>query len=250
MQSGCIVCYRQMSQPSVCYKCVDSSDLDHDPRPVNATTELIIELAECSMRSDDANLLVRTIPKYFAEFPEWVVDYQHLANVASRLLLVIQLKLPLKKDETIMLNWLTRQNALQLSLTTNLGLSGRLRLDITNTDEKENDFRSRMTGKYEYLYHGSIEQNWYGIIKHGLKNMSLTTLSQNGSAFGNGIYCTTDWTLAASYCKNSKRRIVAVVQSAIDPHLLKFGRDTYVIPDAQLIIVRYLILVDCLMAKI
>lgn len=38
------------------------------------------------------------------------------------------------------------------------------------------------------LFHGSGLQNWYSILKNGLKNYSNTTHQVNGAAYGNGIY--------------------------------------------------------------
>jgi hypothetical protein len=51
----------------------------------------------------------------------------------------------------------------------------------------------------DLLYHGSAIQNWYAIVRHGLKSMSKTLLQKNGAAHGHGIYLSNDFNLSKTY---------------------------------------------------
>jgi hypothetical protein len=245
-----------MSQPGVCglKGCVVENVPDIKIRN-DATTRLIIKLATRALGSENANLSVRPIPKYFTEF-EWLVDYSRLREIALSLLMKLYEEKPyeekpLTRAETIMYSWLVSGNELRLSFISNhncLGLNTygyRLRfVEVTNTKAKEEEFKFRSSVSCKYLYHGSVDQHWYGIIRNGLKNMSETALSYNGASFGHGIYCTNDWRTAMVYCKDTNPRIICAVQTARDPESWERGIGTFVIPDARDLIVRYLILID------
>ena len=259
----CIVCQREMSYPGVCSapRCMVDTPKPSDIRYSLDSTCLVIRLAIAAMRHEHAAIMVRPIPKYFAEFPDWVVDYENLARVAQSLLVNLGSLNALSEPERVMLNWLISNNALHLGMISDqncLGLKSpyhRIRfIEVTNTDAKLHEFNSKQVGQSRddprWLFHGSVDQHWYGIIRHGLMNMSKTSLSYNGAAFGKGIYCSDDWRIALSYCKASEVRIIAVVQPSQAPDVWARGIGTYVIPDARELIVRYLLLVSDISAKL
>lgn len=43
----------------------------------------------------------------------------------------------------------------------------------------------------KFAFHGSRVENWYSILRNGLRNASGTKLQLNGAAYGNGIYLST-----------------------------------------------------------
>ena len=54
--------------------------------------------------------------------------------------------------------------------------------------EKENNFQElkKIHGS-EFAFHGSGTENWFSILRNGLKNASGTKLQLNGAAYGNGV---------------------------------------------------------------
>jgi hypothetical protein len=49
-------------------------------------------------------------------------------------------------------------------------------------------------------FHGSAAENTWSIVRCGLLNLSGTTLQRNGSAFGSGIYMSTNVGVAYNFC--------------------------------------------------
>jgi hypothetical protein len=39
-----------------------------------------------------------------------------------------------------------------------------------------------------FCWHGSAMENWYSILRNGLRNLSNTSLMTAGAAYGQGIY--------------------------------------------------------------
>ena len=70
--------------------------------------------------------------------------------------------------------------------------------------EIEKDFNIN-NEKTIFLYHGSPYENWYSILRNGLKICSGTKLQLNGSAYGKGIYFSDSISFSEHY---SKKRIV------------------------------------------
>lgn len=246
---NCVSCNRIMSRSGICSS--KRCSVDTVPAPVfnnNSTTQTIIELAINALGSENAALLVRPIPMYFTH--NWIVDYEILKNIAKSLLQKLRSYVVLSDEERYMYNWLM-DNKMQLGLISSYNCLGlqcygfSLKfIEVTNTDAKQDEFKARCDGTYGYLYHGSIDQHWYYIIKNGLRNMSKTVISNNGECFGNGIYCTDDWQHALVYCKNTIPRIICAVQTTKNPHIWERGIGIFVVPDDRDLIVRYLIIIE------
>lgn len=50
-----------------------------------------------------------------------------------------------------------------------------------------------------FLFHGSGINNWYSIIRNGLRNLSNTGMMTAGAAYGEGIYAAWDFATASGY---------------------------------------------------
>ena len=50
-----------------------------------------------------------------------------------------------------------------------------------------------------WAFHGSLSENWHAIVHHGLYNMSDTRHMNTGNIYGDGVYLTTDCTVAQSF---------------------------------------------------
>jgi len=61
---------------------------------------------------------------------------------------------------------------------------------VTNHDpSKENVFQTRKRQKgSKFLFHGSALENWYSILRNGLRNLSNSHMMTAGAAYGQGIY--------------------------------------------------------------
>lgn len=98
-----------------------------------------------------------------------------------------------------------------------------------------------------YLFHGSNWQNWYSILRNGLKNCSKTKLMTAGAAYGNGIYLSNDLNLSYRYGnsnRSGKWKVSSVIGvfEVIDGINYKKGPTVFVVPDEKKLIQRYLII--------
>ena len=50
-----------------------------------------------------------------------------------------------------------------------------------------------------FMFHGSGINNWYSIVRNGLRNLSNTGMMTAGAAYGAGIYSARDYGTASGY---------------------------------------------------
>lgn len=115
---------------------------------------------------------------------------------------------------------------------------------ITNSPDIEDEFdrRKRRIGKTCYLYHGSPPENWYSIMKNGLKTMSNTKNQINGAVYGEGIYLSDDILFSCNYTSStSTSKILAVFEVVGDKDIYKKANNIYVVKDNKDLILRYII---------
>lgn len=50
-----------------------------------------------------------------------------------------------------------------------------------------------------FCFHGSSLENWYSILRNGLRNLSNTALMTAGAAYGAGIYASANYATSYGY---------------------------------------------------
>jgi ubiquitin-protein ligase len=118
--------------------------------------------------------------------------------------------------------------------------------------DKEQEFEKlKQTTKETYfLFHGSRWQNWYSIMRNGLKNCSQSKLMTAGAAYGNGIYLSnninTSYGYGVSYnTKSTKSQsIVGVFEILGNSEQYKKASSIYVIENDKILIQRYLLIIN------
>jgi ubiquitin-protein ligase len=108
-----------------------------------------------------------------------------------------------------------------------------------------------------YLYHGSPFENWYSIMRSGIKIGSKNTkLFLNGAAYGDGIYLSNDITLSLSYSSsrnyntspsgngNSNIKYILAIYEVIDNPKWKKTNNIFVVDDENALILRYIIILN------
>ena len=103
--------------------------------------------------------------------------------------------------------------------------------------------------KTRYLYHGSRYENWYSIMRNGVKIGSKNKYFLNGAAYGTGIYLSNDINMSLGYSRNATysispktedQMILAIFEVIDNPKWHKSGK-TFVVDDENALIIRYLI---------
>jgi len=97
-------------------------------------------------------------------------------------------------------------------------LSSILQFKLIHTQLVEDKFKDKST---TYLYHGSSYENWYSIMRNGVKIGSDSKYFMNGAAYGKGVY-------------------LAIFEVENNPKWNK-GNSIYVIDDENALILRYLL---------
>ena len=106
---------------------------------------------------------------------------------------------------------------------------------VLNSFEKESVFRTHGK-KTSYLFHGSRIENWYSMIKNGIKICSGTKLQLNGAVHGVGIYLSNSVQFAMGY---SDSGIVGVFEVAGDREQYKKTSAIYVVADETKLMLRF-----------
>ncbi|CDW86592.1 uba ts-n domain containing protein [Stylonychia lemnae] len=131
---------------------------------------------------------------------------------------------------------------------------------ISQDPHKERVFKSR---KKEYgsvfCWHGSSQENWYSILRNGLRNLSNTQLMTAGAAYGNGIYASSNLSTSSGYTMrysngpkfwqnigaNLHQNYVIAICEIIKKSTYKKDENynIVVVPDEDDIILRYLFII-------
>lgn len=97
-----------------------------------------------------------------------------------------------------------------------------------------------------YLYHGSSSENWYSIMRNGLKVASHSKIMVNAAAYGSGIYTSNHFETSLHYTRayGKNRCIMGVFEAASQtPDRWKKTTSIYVVPNACDLILRYILVV-------
>jgi ubiquitin-protein ligase len=114
---------------------------------------------------------------------------------------------------------------------------------LIHTPEKERMFKKQANDKNTcYLFHGSNNENWYSIMRNGVKNASNSKIMVNAAAYGSGIYTASNVVTSLGYSRSAPPKIVGVFEAASPtPNKWKPGCGIYVVTDAKDLILRYVL---------
>ncbi|XP_024357853.1 uncharacterized protein [Physcomitrium patens] len=85
---------------------------------------------------------------------------------------------------------------------------------LHDSPEREARFirrREEANGSF-FAYHGSSAENWYSILRNGLRSMSDTAFMSTGAAHGEGIYLATNLSTSIGYARNGLSREQSVLK--------------------------------------
>ena len=111
-------------------------------------------------------------------------------------------------------------------------------LSVKHTHQEEEKFKKAK--QTCYLYHGSAVENWYSIMRNGLKVGSNSKYFKNGAAHGAGIYLSNTINLSIGYSAGDKI-IVAVYEVMGSKSDYRKTESIYVVPDENKVLLKYLL---------
>eukprot|EP00927_Polykrikos_kofoidii_P027639 TRINITY_DN24240_c0_g1_i1.p1 TRINITY_DN24240_c0_g1~~TRINITY_DN24240_c0_g1_i1.p1 ORF type:complete len:808 (-),score=135.77 TRINITY_DN24240_c0_g1_i1:174-2552(-) len=135
-----------------------------------------------------------------------------------------------------------------------LGAASQIAVLRAGSPAAERNFleRKRLFGS-NFGFHGSHVENWYSIMRNGLRVLSNTKFMKTGARFGEGIYLARQFLTAAGYCRGScgsrysstfgeALQIVGVVEYINDPACVKQHMEKIVtVMDSTAVMLRYLL---------
>jgi ubiquitin-protein ligase len=114
-------------------------------------------------------------------------------------------------------------------------------LNVIHTELIEDKLKGKTT---RYLYHGSPYENWYSIMRNGLKIGSKNKYFINGAAYGEGIYLSNNFHTSLQYSNVKKNQIIISIFEVVDKPEWKKTANIFVINDEESLLLRYLLVVD------
>lgn len=119
-------------------------------------------------------------------------------------------------------------------------ISNFLQFEVTHHPQIEDDFKQKVkTHGNLFLFHGSSYENWYSIMRNGLKICSNSKLMTAGAAHGTGIYLSNDINLSLGYTGGSTC-IFGVYEVLNNPNKLYNSGTVFVAKDEKMLLLRYL----------
>ncbi|MBA42856.1 MAG: hypothetical protein CMF62_02465 [Magnetococcales bacterium] len=111
---------------------------------------------------------------------------------------------------------------------------------VKHSKEKEDYFKKDSI----YCFHGSGTQNWYSILRNGLKNVSNTNMMTAGAALGAGIYLGKSSGVSLNY-SNGSYKIMGIC--LLKNHKNYDKSRAYVVPNEKDILLKYIVCgnLDC-----
>jgi ubiquitin-protein ligase len=137
------------------------------------------------------------------------------------------------------------------TITADTILSSIQQFKIIHTPLIEDKLKDKQTS---FLYHGSPYENWYSIMRNGLKIGSKNKYFLNGASYGNGIYLSNNIHTSLGYTasrngyihKDKDVKILAIFEVIDNPKWHK-GNTIFVVDDEDALLLRYLLVFnnDC-----
>lgn len=99
-----------------------------------------------------------------------------------------------------------------------------------------------MKEKYgsRYLFHGSSAENWYSILRNGIKICSNSKLMTAGAAYGIGIYTSNDLNLSMGYTGFNNVCIFGIFEVINIKEKINNSGNIFVIQDDKILLLRYI----------
>ena len=92
------------------------------------------------------------------------------------------------------------------------------------------------------MFHGSGMENWFSIIRNGIKIASGSKIMTTGAAYGTGIYASDNFSTSLGYARGNLA-MLGVFEVKGDRRTYCKGGSIYVIPDDKILILRYILVV-------
>lgn len=116
---------------------------------------------------------------------------------------------------------------------------------LSHSTEIESKFSELKKDHSDCVFHGSPYENWFSIMRNGVKICSDTKMMLNGAASGKGIYTATDLNTSLSYCNkgtHSKITAIGIFEIAGGRAAHNTGGNIHVIRDDKLLILRFILI--------
>jgi ubiquitin-protein ligase len=153
------------------------------------------------------------------------------------------IKSKLGDDTYILVRFLLMSNRCNINIVNLIGHKDLKSFQVIHPFDKEDEFKKKSQSKSVLLYHGSKFDNWYSIMRNGIKVCSNTELMTAGAAHGKGIYTSDNFSTSLGYCgyNYNSKIIMGVFEVVGTKSDYKPGGSIFVIPSDDILILRYIL---------
>ena len=114
-------------------------------------------------------------------------------------------------------------------------------LNVVHTALVEDKLKGKTT---RYLYHGSPYENWYSIMRNGLKIGSDSKYFINGAAYGKGIYLSDSFNFSLGYSRAQQNKSIISIFEVVNKQEWYKTTNIYVVDNEECLLLRYLLIID------
>ncbi|AYV79264.1 MAG: ubiquitin-conjugating enzyme E2 [Faunusvirus sp.] len=165
-----------------------------------------------------------------------------IINVINKCDTDIELIMTIGTDMYYLIKFIIASNKLHLFVDETMDINKRFVMyRVDNGYVIEDEFKKRAE-KTCFLFHGSSMENWYSIMRNGLKVCSNTTLMTTGAKYGTGIYLSDSFAFSCEYSRGDVC-VMGVYEVIGDKDMHRKAHSIYVVEKPSDVILRYLITV-------
>jgi ubiquitin-protein ligase len=145
----------------------------------------------------------------------------------------------------ILIKFLLMSNKCNINQVDLIGFSKLKSYQVIHEFDKEDEFKEKSNGQTIFLYHGSRSENWYSIMRNGIKICSNTKMMTAGAVYGTGIYTSDDFNTSLTYCGYEHgNKIMGVFEVIGNKSEYKKTGTIFVVPNENKLILRYILSFD------
>lgn len=218
--------------------------------------KFLLSTVKWSINSEKYKLLYTPVP-YFLEFNE-AETLLNIKTIFSKINIKNELNdiIEMKSDRMIFDNYgpikyglfkfTLKSNLMDFKNTNMFNIKSLIVYEVNHYTHNVAMFNKKVKKEgSSYLFHGSINPNWYSIMMNGLKNYSKTDRMTNGAAYGEGIYLSNTASLSAQYCRRGNipksGYVIGVFEVIGDIELYRKRNDIFVVNDDKKLRLKYIL---------
>ena len=218
-------------------------------RSNNDTTIFLIKNAYYAMKCPRASVIFEPVPDNWSVLePKIIKSSTKVIEAIKKVYNDIELIEKINESTYTFLRFILKSNKMMLKLQHFAILGSEVNniesitlMNVIHTALVEDKLKGKTT---RYLYHGSPYENWFSIMRNGLKIGSDNKYFINGAVYGKGIYLSDSFTFSLGYSRAQQNKSIISIFEVVDKPEWYKTTNIYVVNDEECLLLRYLLVID------